>query len=222
MNTLYSQPSINTVTEVSNHYPVLKRGMDVLLSMIAVLVIGPLLPLLVVAIKMDSPGPVIFRQWRYGYQGTQFRIWKFRTLYRDQSHTTGGCQVSPQDQRVTRLGAFLRAYSIDELPQLVNVLRGQMSLVGPRPHAVDHHDHYTGLIPHYETRLDVIPGMTGLAQIKGCRGATPELQHMQERFLLDRLYIQHRSLKTDLKIIYLTLRYCGWRIDRRQPLGRVG
>lgn len=197
-----------------NHYPFFKRLTDMILSLVFLIVLSPVFLLLAVAIRLESRGPVIFRQWRYGYQGRQFLIYKFRTLQQHQSCQTGGDQVGDkEDKRLTRLGHFLRRKSLDELPQLINVLKGDMSLVGPRPHAVDHHDYYTGLIPHYANRLHVPPGLTGLAQITGCRGATPQLQHMYARFELDQLYMARRSYRLDMKILYLTMRRRAWRVD---------
>lgn len=198
---------------ISHSYYILKRITDVIFSLLLLIILSPAILGLIIVIKMESPGPVIFKQWRYGFQGKRFQIYKFRTLQHAQSNPTGGQQVCDQDNRMTRLGCFLRRKSIDEWPQLINVLKGDMSLVGPRPHAVDHHDYYLTVIPGYAKRLEVLPGLTGLAQITGCRGATPQLQHMYARLELDRLYIARRTYRLDMKILYLTFKRRAWRID---------
>ncbi len=162
-------------------------------------------------IKMDSPGRIIFKQWRTGLNGKPFVIYKFRSMYDDQCHAHGGLQIAKGDKRLTRVGRYMRRYSIDELPQFWNILKGDMSLVGPRPHAVDHHNHYIAHIPNYERRLDVLPGMTGLAQVMGCRGATRDMTAMQNRFDHDIDYITKRSYCGDLQILVQTISRRAWR-----------
>ena len=181
-----------------------KRLMDVVIAAGALLLLAPLLLSVAAAIRLTSRGPVLFRQRRYGLDGREIVIYKFRTMTVAED---GGWldQATPNDARVTRLGRFLRRYSVDELPQLINVLQGRMSLVGPRPHAVGHNEEYRRLIKGYMVRHKVPPGITGLAQIKGFRGATPRLQDMQARVNYDLEYLRNWSLWMDLKILFLTV-----------------
>jgi putative colanic acid biosynthesis UDP-glucose lipid carrier transferase len=181
----------------------MKRLIDIVVSgilLLACLVPGLLIALLV---KLDSPGPVLFRQRRIGYGGRPFHILKFRTMHvlEDGPQVV---QARRGDPRVTRLGALLREFSLDELPQLINVLVGDMSLVGPRPHAAAHDDYYGRHIANYAYRQRVRPGITGWAQINGARGATPTLSDMQVRIDLDAWYVDHGSLALDLRILFLT------------------
>ena len=155
------------------------------------------------AIKLTSSGPVVFYQRRNGFNGQEFVIYKFRTM----SVLEDGraiAQAKPGDTRVTRLGRLLRRTSIDELPQLANVLRGNMSLVGPRPHALAHNDQYATLIADYAFRHHVKPGITGWAQINGLRGRTSRLEHMASRVEYDLWYIKNWSFWLDVKIAALT------------------
>jgi len=163
----------------------------------------PLLAIVSLAIKLDSRGPVIFRQSRRGFNGHEFMIWKFRTMTVVENGTVI-YQAKRNDERVTRVGRLLRVTSIDELPQLVNVLRGEMSLVGPRPHALAHDDEYGGAIGRYAFRHHVKPGITGWAQVNGFRGETPELDLMMKRIDLDLWYIDNWSFWLDLWIIVRT------------------
>ena len=147
--------------------------------------------------------PVLFKQERHGLDGKRFRIYKFRTmLLHDDGQTK---QASHCDERVTPLGRFLRRTSLDELPQLYNVLQGRMSLVGPRPHAMDHNDHYKDHIDIYMQRHRVKPGMTGWAQVNGLRGITDDVKLMEKRVEYDLYYIERWSLGFDLKILTMTL-----------------
>ncbi|WP_123334999.1 undecaprenyl-phosphate glucose phosphotransferase [Erwinia sp. JUb26] len=182
---------------------VFKRLEDIIVSSIILLFIS--VPLLVIAcaVKLSSPGPVIFRQIRYGMDGKPIMVWKFRTM----SVMENGAKVTQakqNDPRVTKLGKFLRNTSLDELPQFFNVLFGQMSVVGPRPHAVAHNEQYRSLIEGYMLRHKVKPGITGLAQINGFRGETDTLDKMQKRVDFDLIYIRGWSIWLDLKIIFLT------------------
>ena len=182
---------------------VFKRLEDIIVSSIILLFIS--LPLIVIAcaVKMSSPGPVIFRQIRYGMDGKPIMVWKFRTM----SVMENGAKVTQakqNDPRVTKLGKFLRNTSLDELPQFFNVLFGQMSVVGPRPHAVAHNEQYRSLIEGYMLRHKVKPGITGLAQINGFRGETDTLDKMQKRVDFDLVYIRGWSIWLDIKIIFLT------------------
>ncbi len=164
----------------------------------------PLCLLIAAAIKLDSRGPVLFRQTRYGFNNEEFAVLKFRTM---RVGAEGGAvaQARRSDPRITRVGALLRRTSLDELPQLYNVLKGEMSLVGPRPHAVPHNQQYAALIGGYLGRHRVKPGMTGWAQVHGLRGETATAEHMRLRVEYDIHYIEHWSLGLDLKILFLTL-----------------
>jgi Undecaprenyl-phosphate glucose phosphotransferase len=181
----------------------LKRTFDVILASTLLLALAPLLAVVGILLKVESPGPVIFRQHRKGFSGRDFTIFKFRSM-----NVLENGRVIPQarriDPRVTRIGRILRATSIDELPQLVNVLCGHMSLVGPRPHAVAHDDDYMDLIANYAFRQHVKPGLTGWAQVNGFRGETSRLELMEERVDCDLWYIRNWSFWLDLKILVLT------------------
>ena len=155
------------------------------------------------AIKLDSPGPVFFKQRRHGYNHRLIYVYKFRTM-RVSEDGAVVVQARKDDERVTRVGKFLRRTSIDELPQLFNVLKGEMSLVGPRPHAVAHNQHYRERLERYANRHCVKPGMTGWAQIHGFRGPTEDAEKMRKRVQMDLYYIENWSIWLDLKIIALT------------------
>lgn len=191
-------PAPAAVTGVS-----VKRVLDVLLSLTAFFVFLPVLAIILVAVMLDSPGPALFRQRRVGQYGKIFNIYKFRSMHvlEDGADMVQACQG---DARVTRLGKFLRVTSLDELPQLLNVLAGDMSLVGPRPHAVAHDEYYSGRIENYRLRHLVKPGITGWAQVNGARGGTPRLCDMQARIDLDMYYVERESLWLDLQILART------------------
>jgi len=172
-------------------------GALLMLAAIPMLIIGAL-------VKCTSPGPVFFRQKRYGLDGHEILVWKFRSMRVCENGPTFQ-QARRNDPRVTRLGAFLRRTSLDELPQLFNVLEGTMSLVGPRPHASAQNEQYRRLIPGYMLRHKVKPGMTGLAQVLGLRGETDSLDKMAKRIQCDLQYIREWSLWMDLKILYRTI-----------------
>jgi exopolysaccharide biosynthesis polyprenyl glycosylphosphotransferase len=176
---------------------------DVVGSTGLLLLLSPLLLLVSAAIKLESRGPVIFRQHRKGFNGRPFTIYKFRTMTVCENGASIR-QAQANDSRVTPLGALLRSTSIDELPQLINVLRGEMSLVGPRPHAVAHDDEYSKLIANYAFRHHVKPGITGLAQVKGFRGETARLELMERRVDEDLWYINNWSMWLDLWILIRT------------------
>jgi Undecaprenyl-phosphate glucose phosphotransferase len=182
----------------------LKRAFDVAVAVLALLAVAPILLLAIVAIRFDTPGPVLFRQTRRGFNGRTFRILKLRTMTVLEDGPAVA-QATLQDARVTRVGAWLRRTSIDELPQLWNVLRGEMSVVGPRPHAVAHDDHYHRFIQNYAFRHHVRPGITGWAQVNGHRGETREVAAMAARVEHDLWYIDNWSMRTDLRIIFLTV-----------------
>lgn len=181
-----------------------KRLEDIVVASLILALIAVPLAVIALAIRLASPGPVIFRQRRYGLNGKEFEIWKFRTM----SVLEDGAdfvQVRPGDARVTPLGAFLRRTSLDELPQFINVLRGDMSIVGPRPHPVALDEQHRRLIPCYYFRHKIRPGITGLAQINGFRGPTDTLDKMRGRIEHDIEYIDHWSIGLDLRIILLTI-----------------
>jgi exopolysaccharide biosynthesis polyprenyl glycosylphosphotransferase len=182
----------------------IKRAMDIVLSALVIAFFSPLLIAIALAIICDSSGPVLFRQVRNGYQGRSFRILKFRTMtvMEDGEVVT---QAHKGDSRVTRVGRILRKYSLDELPQLLNVLRGEMSLIGPRPHAQAHDAFYSKLIENYEIRQHVKPGITGWAQVNGLRGETHTLDLMYRRIELDCWYAKNCSVLLDLRILARTV-----------------
>lgn len=183
---------------------VFKRIEDVVVSSIILLLISPVLCIIAVIVKVTSPGPVIFRQIRYGMDGKPIRVWKFRSMT-VMENDTKVIQATKNDVRVTKVGKFLRRTSLDELPQFFNVLFDQMSVVGPRPHAVSHNEQYRSLIQGYMLRHKVKPGITGLAQINGWRGETDTLEKMEKRIEYDLMYIRSWSVWLDLKIIFLTV-----------------
>jgi Undecaprenyl-phosphate glucose phosphotransferase len=180
-----------------------KRALDIFIAAFAFVGLLPLMVIVACAIRLGSPGPAIFRQRRKGFNGREFTIFKFRTMTVMED---GGeiVQARRSDARVTRLGRLLRQTSIDELPQLYNVLRGDMSLVGPRPHAIAHDNEYSQVIANYAFRHHVKPGITGWAQVNGCRGATPQLEQMANRIELDLWYINNWTLGLDLQILLRT------------------
>ena len=177
---------------------------DLVLGAIIFMLISPLLVFIAIAVKATSPGPVLFKQKRHGWNGEVINVYKFRSMF---VHENKGAvaQATRSDARVTPLGSFLRRSSLDELPQFFNVLQGRMSIVGPRPHAVEHNDYYKELVPRYMLRHKVKPGITGWAQINGFRGETDTLEKMEKRVEYDLYYIEHMSVWLDLKIIALTL-----------------
>lgn len=180
-----------------------KRALDVILALAALIFFAPVMALAAALIAVDGPGPIIFTQSRTGLHGRRFRIYKFRTM----TVVEDGADVRharPGDRRITRVGRLLRRSSIDELPQLINVLRGDMSLVGPRPHAVAHDEYYAARIASYVHRFRVRPGITGLAQVQGLRGDVPTLECMARRVVADNAYIDQWSFWRDLQILATT------------------
>jgi Undecaprenyl-phosphate glucose phosphotransferase len=180
-----------------------KRGMDIAVSSLAVIFFLPVMALAALAIKIGSPGPVIFRQIRRGFNGEEFIIYKFRTMT-VQEEGPQVVQATRHDARVTNIGRMLRAASIDELPQLINVIKGNMSLVGPRPHALAHDSYFETVLSGYAVRHHVKPGITGWAQCNGARGETPTVQHIAKRVELDLWYINNWSFWLDLFIMIKT------------------
>jgi len=181
-----------------------KRLMDVSFASIAIVLLSPLLLGIAWAVKRSSPGPVLFRQRRYGLDGEEINVFKFRTMTvcEDGAQVT---QAARNDRRVTAVGRHLRRWSLDELPQLINVLQGTMSIVGPRPHAVAHNEEYRKLIKRYMVRHKVLPGITGLAQVRGCRGETSRVELMEARVLFDLEYMRRWSPMLDLEIMLATV-----------------
>lgn len=189
----------------------LKAALDLVIGGLALVLVLPLLAMIAVAIRLDSPGPILFRQRRHGFRSREFEIFKFRTMRIARSRPGGDClqQTRIDDDRVTRVGRILRKYSLDELPQLFNVLQGSMSLVGPRPHAVNMRtEDRLGeqIVDDYLFRHRLLPGITGLSQVSGLRGATDTTEQLRRRVELDLHYIEHWSLLLDLKILLLTFR----------------
>jgi Undecaprenyl-phosphate glucose phosphotransferase len=180
-----------------------KRALDLVVAWGALLFFSPVILIAALLIKLESPGPVFFRQSRIGFSGRCFRIWKFRTMT---TLDDGGeiKQAQRGDARVTRVGAWLRRTSLDEIPQFFNVLAGEMSVVGPRPHALAHDDQYHRAVAGYAFRHHMKPGITGWAQVRGLRGQTPTVGHMAARVEQDIWYINNWNLLLDIKIVVLT------------------
>lgn len=181
-----------------------KRSFDVAVSGFLIAMSSILMGAIALLVKLTSKGPVLFKQRRYGLDGKEIMVWKFRsmTVCEDGDQVT---QATKNDKRVTRLGSFLRKTSLDELPQLFNVFTGQMSLVGPRPHANAHNEYYRKEIEGYMLRHKVKPGITGLAQVNGCRGETEQIEKMEKRIFFDHKYIREWNIWLDLKILFQTL-----------------
>lgn len=187
---------------------VLKRALDVSVSSLALLLLAPLFGLIALFIKLDNPGPVFFRQRRYGFNHTLIDMYKFRTMYVDQSDPDGELLTQPGDDRITGVGVFLRRTSLDELPQFFNVLRGEMSIVGPRPHAVKAKaagELYELAVEEYAIRHKVLPGITGWAQVNGWRGETDTIDKIVKRVEHDLYYIENWSILFDLRIMLQTV-----------------
>ena len=182
-----------------------KRFFDLVVSGLILLVIAPIMVIIAALVKLTSKGPVFFKQRRYGMDGDEIWVYKFRSMSvcEDGAKVT---QATKNDARVTRLGAILRKTSLDELPQLINVLQGSMSIVGPRPHAVAHNEHYRKLIHGYMGRHKVKPGITGWAQVSGFRGETDTIDKMEGRVLHDIAYLKNWSIWLDIVIMFKTVK----------------
>ena len=208
MTTISGLPVINVYDTPLNDpgKAAIKRLEDIILSVLILLLISPVLLIIAICIRLDSPGPVLFKQRRHGLNGEVFDVYKFRTMT-TQDNGSVIKQASKDDRRLTRCGAFLRRTSLDELPQFINVIQGRMSIVGPRPHAVAHNEEYRKLGPRYRQRHLVKPGINGWAQVNGWRGETDTLEKMQKRVEFDLFYVNHWSLWTDIKIIITTCKF---------------
>ncbi|MGJ3442402.1 undecaprenyl-phosphate glucose phosphotransferase [Pseudomonas sp. Je.1.5.c] len=182
-----------------------KRLEDLVVGSAIISLILPVCLMVGVAIKVSSPGPILFKQYRMGINGKRFKVYKFRSMVVHKEKEGDVTQATRNDTRVTRVGAFLRRTSLDELPQFFNVLQGRMSIVGPRPHALAHNEYYKDLVESYMQRHKVKPGITGWAQVSGYRGETDTLEKMQKRVEYDLWYIENWTLWLDLKIIWLTV-----------------
>ena len=199
-------PAISVIERpLTDFQAALKRMEDLVISSVALAIAGPLMLLIAALIKLDSPGPVLFRQDRWGFNARKISVLKFRTMKTAACDDPAVPQAVRNDARVTRVGRILRKTSLDELPQLLNVLRGNMSLVGPRPHAVAHNERYMALIDNYLGRHRVKPGITGLAQVNGCRGITDTIDKMERRVAYDLHYIDTWSILLDVKVMILTV-----------------
>lgn len=183
----------------------MKRTIDIIVSLIALVIIFPWAYIIIgIIIKLTMPGSIIFKQRRTGKDGKEFTCYKFRTMV---PHAEAdSIQVSNEDPLIPRFGRFLRLSSLDELPQFWNVLKGEMSVVGPRPHMLLHTEHYRRLIPAYDQRLAVKPGITGWAQVHNLRGETHKLCMMEKRVEYDLWYIAHQSVWLDIRIMFMTLK----------------
>lgn len=192
---------------LSQTHLALKRSFDIAVSTLALLMLAPVMAIVATLVRIDSRGPVIFRQKRYGYNREPFHIYKFRTM----RHEAGSAfrQASRNDARVTRIGRLLRKTNLDELPQLFNVLAGDMSLVGPRPHPIELDDRFSPLIHHYARRHRVRPGITGWAQVNGLRGETDTTEKMSSRVAYDLQYLNNWSFGLDIRILVMTVLSIG-------------
>jgi lipopolysaccharide/colanic/teichoic acid biosynthesis glycosyltransferase len=193
---------------INDRRAVVKRLQDLVIGSAALIVTAPVMALLALAVKLDSPGPVLFHQRRHGFNNEEIVVWKFRSMRTEAADPTASRQVSADDERVTRLGRLMRRTSLDELPQILNVLKGEMSLVGPRPHAVGMK---TGdvesalLVAEYAHRHRMKPGVTGWAAIKGSRGPVDTPESVRRRVALDIEYVERQSFWLDLYILAMTL-----------------
>lgn len=202
-------PMINVVDRpLSEWRYIMKAIEDRVLATLILLLISPILIGIGILIRLDSPGPALFRQKRYGYNNQLVEVWKFRTMRHDLQDPKAEQLTQHNDPRITRIGAFLRRWSLDELPQFINVLRGEMSIVGPRPHAISAKAGgrlYQQAVPQYAARHRVKPGITGWAQVNGWRGPTDTVRQIEKRVEHDMYYIEHWSIWLDLKIIFMTV-----------------
>jgi putative colanic acid biosynthesis UDP-glucose lipid carrier transferase len=183
----------------------IKRAEDLIVGGVLSILVLPVCLVVALTVKLSSPGPVLFKQYRTGINGQRFKVYKFRSMSVHHEADDTVTQARHGDPRVTRVGAFLRRTSLDELPQFYNVLQGRMSIVGPRPHALSHNEYYKDLVESYMQRHKVKPGITGWAQVNGYRGETDTLEKMEKRVEYDLWYINNWSLALDIKIIVMTV-----------------
>jgi len=204
---VYGVPTINSnLSDQLRFKQLIKFISDQVFSWLGLIILSPLLLIICILIKLDSKGPIIYKQERHGFSGKRFLVWKFRTMYTTDT-TSEFKQATKNDSRITRVGGFLRKTSLDELPQLVNVILGDMSIVGPRPQPINLNEEYQDKISYFMKRHNVKPGITGLAQINGARGETPTIGDMSKRIELDLQYITQWSLLLDLSIILKTVHH---------------
>jgi Undecaprenyl-phosphate glucose phosphotransferase len=203
---LLGSPAINLAASPLSPAALAQKALfDSVFAALVLLAVAPLFAVVAVAVKLSSPGPVFFRQNRRGANGRVFRIYKFRSMRVHEETCKSITQATRGDPRVTRVGAFLRRTSLDELPQFINVLRGEMSVVGPRPHAIEHDELYSKTIDRYIHRYRIKPGITGWAQVNGYRGETDRIEKMQQRVEHDLYYLSNWSLMLDMRIVAATL-----------------
>lgn len=183
-----------------------RRSLDVFVAAVLLILLAPLMVLIALGVRLSSPGPIFFRQMRHGRNLRSFELLKFRTMHCAEEEDKNVRQATRGDPRITGIGRMLRRLSLDELPQLFNVLMGDMSMIGPRPHAIEHDNYYMELVSNYRRRFRARPGLTGLAQVSGARGGTPRIEDMQRRVDLDIEYLQKASLWLDTKIFLQTFR----------------
>jgi putative colanic acid biosynthesis UDP-glucose lipid carrier transferase len=198
---VYTEPKTGSR---ASYHTIGKRAFDICFSLFVIIfILSWMIPLLGLLIRLDSPGPILFVQKRTGFRGYWFNCLKFRTMTHDPNAFFK--QAKRQDNRITRIGSFLRRSNLDEMPQFINVLTGQMSVIGPRPHAVQHDAMYWRVLPKYGSRYRTKPGITGLAQVRGCRGETDELIKMVHRVRFDRFYNRKKSFWLDIRICWWTI-----------------
>ncbi len=190
---------------IEGEYRILKEIEDKFLALGAIILLSPAILTVALLVKLTSKGPIIFKQRRYGLDGRSINVYKFRSMKVHNESSEGLTQATQGDSRITGVGNFIRKSSLDELPQLFNVLQGKLSLVGPRPHAIQHNEYYKDLVPQYMQRHMVKPGITGWAQVSGFRGETDTLDKMEKRVEYDLYYIENWSIAFDLKILWLTV-----------------
>ncbi|WP_281280791.1 sugar transferase [Fodinibius sediminis] len=185
-----------------------KQGLDLFFGLIGTMILILLYPVIALGIKLSSNGPVIFKQERSGFDGRVFNCYKFRTMHCHQDNASGKKPdiTKKNDSRIFPFGQFLRKTNLDEIPQFINVLKGDMSLVGPRPYPLRENSYWNTTFPDFYKRFSVKPGLTGLAQASGLRGGTLNIKHMRERLKCDLKYIKERSLAMDLKLIFMTIK----------------
>ncbi len=192
-------------TPMDGYNRVVKEIEDRVVGLLIFLIILPVCVLISLAVRISSPGPILFKQYRHGADGKPIKVYKFRSMKIHAEEQGNVTQATKGDPRITRVGAFIRKTSLDELPQFFNVIQGKMSVVGPRPHALEHNEYYKDLVESYMKRHKVKPGITGLAQVRGFRGETDTLEKMQKRVECDLEYMNNWSVWLDLKIIFLTV-----------------